>query len=73
MATLIVRLSWARTGGRFTGIVERVATGEKYRFHDLKGLGGLIDGVVGSKRNGRRRRLIRDQETSRERKEWRST
>jgi hypothetical protein len=59
MAMLIVRLSWARTGGRFTGIVERVATGETYRFHDLKGLGGRID--VGSKRNRRRRRLIRDQ------------
>jgi len=59
MATLIVRLSWPRTGGRLTGIVERVATGEKHRFHDLKELGGLIDGVVGSKRIGRRRRLRR--------------
>jgi len=54
LATFIVRLSWPRTGGGLTGIVERVATGEKRRFHDAKRLGRVIESLVQAKRNGRR-------------------
>jgi len=55
MATFIVRLSWPGSGGGLTGVVERVATGEKRRFHDAKRLGRVIEGFVQAKRNGRRR------------------
>jgi len=55
MATFIVRLSWPRAGGGLTGVVERVATGEKRRFHDAKKLAGVIESFVEAKRNGRRR------------------
>ena len=55
MATFIVRLSWPEAGGGLTGVVERVATGEKRRFHDAKRLGGVIESFVVAKRNGRRR------------------
>jgi len=55
MATFIVRLSWPEAGGGLTGVVERVATGEKRRFHDTKRLGGVIESFVVAKRNGRRR------------------
>ena len=45
MASFIVRLSWARRG-RLSGIVERVATGEKCRFSDASDLGGVIAQIV---------------------------
>lgn len=40
-ATFVVRLSRA-DGGRFGGVVERVRTGEKVRFHELEALGAVI-------------------------------
>jgi len=55
LATFIVRLSWPRTGGPLTGIVERVATGEKRRFHDAKRIGRVIESLVEATRNARRR------------------
>jgi hypothetical protein len=39
--TFIVRLGPAR-GGRLTGVVERVRTGEKHRFDGLDHLGAIL-------------------------------
>lgn len=44
-ATFVVRLSRAR-GGRLDGVVERVRTGEKMRFHELDALGAVIAGML---------------------------
>jgi hypothetical protein len=38
-ATFVVRVSPAR--GRLGGLVERVRTGEKVRFHELEGRGAV--------------------------------
>lgn len=43
--TFIVRLSVDETG-RVSGVVERVRTGEKERFHDIEALGPLISRMV---------------------------
>lgn len=43
--TFVVRLSRADSG-RLDGLVERVRTGEKARFHDLEALGPLIAGML---------------------------
>jgi hypothetical protein len=44
-ATFIVRVR--RDGaGRLTGVVERVATGEKRRFQGAEGLAGVIQGML---------------------------
>jgi hypothetical protein len=43
-ATFVVRLS--RAGGRLDGVVERVRTGEKVRFHELEALGAVIAGML---------------------------
>ena len=40
-ATFVVRLS-RMSGGRLGGVVERVRTGEKARFHELDALGSVI-------------------------------
>lgn len=40
--TLIVRLS-VDAAGRLTGVVERVRTGEKQRFHGVEALGPLVE------------------------------
>src|SRR5262249_18834812 len=51
MATFIVRLSWPRAGGGLTGVVERVATGEKRRFYEAKKTAGGDADVVQAKRD----------------------
>lgn len=43
--TFMVRVHFD-TGERVTGIVERVRTGEKRRFHDAEAIGLLIAGMV---------------------------
>ena len=43
--TLIVRLARSGEGG-WTGVVERVRTGEKYRVGDLEAIGTLISRIV---------------------------
>jgi hypothetical protein len=40
-ATFVVRLSRV-AGGRLSGVVERVRTGEKARFNELDALGAVI-------------------------------
>jgi hypothetical protein len=42
----IVR-AWRDAAGRPTGVVERVATGEKARFQGAETLAGLIQGMLG--------------------------
>jgi hypothetical protein len=41
----IVR-AWRDEAGRLTGVVERVATGEKTRFVGAEALAGTIDGMT---------------------------
>lgn len=43
--TFVVRLSRPRRG-RLDGVVERVRTGEKVRFHELDALGAVIAGML---------------------------
>jgi hypothetical protein len=38
--------AWRDAAGRLTGVVERVATGEKTRFQGGEALVGLIEGMV---------------------------
>ncbi len=42
LTVFIVRLGCDPAGGPITGIVERVRTGEKARFHDLSALAAVI-------------------------------
>jgi hypothetical protein len=44
--TFIVR-AWRDAAGRLTGVVERVATGEKARFEEAAALAGLIQRMLG--------------------------
>lgn len=44
-AIFVVRLSRS-DGGRLTGVVERVRTGEKVRFQELDALGSVIAGML---------------------------
>jgi len=43
--TFVVRLARSAEKG-WTGVVERVRTGEKYRVDDLESIGALIAGIV---------------------------
>lgn len=45
--TLIVRV-WRDAGGRVSGVVERVKTGEKAGFRDIENLGPAVDALLSS-------------------------
>lgn len=50
-ATFIVRLTQV-TAGTWTGVVERVRTGEKHRVHELTTIGNLIARMVATEEKG---------------------